>query len=95
MISKITVPTILLLDSLPYYGIIGVQSLIVFFLFGPILFTFFAMHKEKFEYSTIKYCSSIDDQDNLNCNVFKYINLDNLNLLNRSYNMHNYIEYFL
>ncbi|CAD8117952.1 unnamed protein product [Paramecium sonneborni] len=86
LISKITVPTILLLESLPNFGIIIIQSLIIFFLFGPILFTFFTMHKEKFEYSTIKYCSSIDDQDNLNYN---------LNLLNRSYNMHNYIEYFL
>ncbi|CAD8095762.1 unnamed protein product [Paramecium primaurelia] len=86
LMSKITIPTILLLESLPYSGIIVIQSLIVFFLFGPILFTIFEMHKEKLEYSTIKYCSSIDDQDNLNYN---------LNLLNRSYNMHNYIEYFL
>ncbi|CAK91855.1 unnamed protein product (macronuclear) [Paramecium tetraurelia] len=86
LMSKLSVPTILLFDSLTYDGIIVIQSLIILFLYGPIVFTFFAMHKEKFEYSTIKYCSSIDDQDNLNYN---------LNLLNRSYNMHNYIEYFL
>ncbi|CAD8113913.1 unnamed protein product [Paramecium sonneborni] len=86
LISKITVPTILILESFPYFGIIIIQFLVILLLYGPILFTFFIIHKEKFEYSTIKYCSSIDDQNNLNYN---------LNLLNRSYNMHNFIEYFL
>ncbi|CAD8103995.1 unnamed protein product [Paramecium primaurelia] len=86
LISKLCVPSILILESVPNSGIIGFQFVIILILYAPVCVNIIAMHKEYFEYSTIKHRSSIDEQNNLNYN---------LTLLNRSYNMHNYIEYFM
>ncbi|CAD8190941.1 unnamed protein product [Paramecium octaurelia] len=86
LISKLCVPSILILESMPNSGIIGFQLVSILILFTPVCANVIAMHKQYYEYSTIKHRSSIDEQNNLNYN---------LTLLNRSYNMHNYIEYFM
>ncbi|CAD8125327.1 unnamed protein product [Paramecium sonneborni] len=86
LISKLCVPSILILESVPNSGLIGFQLVIIVIIYTPICVNMIGMHKEYFQYSSIKHRSSIDDQNNLNYN---------LTLLDRSYNMHNYIEYFM
>ncbi|CAD8118729.1 unnamed protein product [Paramecium sonneborni] len=85
-ISKTFVPTILMADLFSTDSIIAIQIILIFLLCFPLLAIAIFIEYEKSKFATIQFKSQVGGPDNSNLSI---------NLLNRSYNMSNFIENFL
>ncbi|CAD8196667.1 unnamed protein product [Paramecium pentaurelia] len=85
-ISKTFVPTILMADMFSNNSIIAIQIILIVLLCSPLIAIAIFIEYEKSKFATIQFKSQVGGPDNSNLSI---------NLLNRSYNMSNFIENFL